>query len=299
MNKTVLTNYRSIALLVVAAHVGGILLATPKVKVEPPMLSLTMVDVGDSMAESAGEGEGGGATAAAPVPTPVKPQAAKKEAAPVKEKTAAPAESKLQPVVKKVPEVKPEAKPKEAVPTPVKPESKPIEMPKPAVTPTPAPKTQQPATTSSDYTTVKQSNSNAAQTGRQTTGATGQSNSGSTANSNKKSEGSGNGSQKGSESNDKKGGGDTAATHLGGYLSNPKPPYPELSRERGEEGRVRLTVTVEPNGSPSSVRVSSSSGYPRLDKAAETAVRKYRFKPATRNGEAIRSSYTFAINFSL
>ena len=297
MNKTVLTDYRSIALLVVAAHVGGILLATPKVKVEPPVLSLTMVDVGDSMAESAGEG--GGTTAAAPAPTPVKPQAAKKEAAPVKAKPAAPAESKPQPVVKKAPEVKPEAKPKEVAATPVKTESKPIEMPKPVATPTPAPKTQQPATTSSDYTAVKQSNSNAAQTGRQTTGATGQSNSGSTANSNKKSEGSGNGSQKGSESSDKKGGGDTAATHLGGYLSNPKPPYPELSRERGEEGRVRLTVTVEPNGSPSSVKVSRSSGYPRLDKAAETAVQKYRFKPATRNGEAVRSSYTFAINFSL
>ena len=67
----------------------------------------------------------------------------------------------------------------------------------------------------------------------------------------------------------------------------------------GEEGRVGLTVTVEPNGSPSSVSVSRSSGYPRLDKAAERAVRGYRFKPATRGGTPIRSTYTFSIDFRL
>ena len=98
----------------------------------------------------------------------------------------------------------------------------------------------------------------------------------------------------------KKGGGATApASHVGGYLHNPKPPYPELSRENGEEGSVRLAVTVEADGRPSSVRVAGSSGFSRLDRAAEQAVRKYRFRPAVRNGEPVRSDYVFSIRFSL
>lgn len=92
----------------------------------------------------------------------------------------------------------------------------------------------------------------------------------------------------------------TEATHMGGHLYNPKPPYPNFSRENGEEGSVRLTVVVEPDGRPSSVKVSRSSGYPRLDRSAKNTVEKrYRFIPATRGGVPIRSSYTFNVVFRL
>lgn len=96
------------------------------------------------------------------------------------------------------------------------------------------------------------------------------------------------------------GGGSTAASHIGGHLHNPKPPYPPRSIENGEEGTVRLRVTVEANGRPSAVSLVKSSGYPALDRSALKTVREqYRFIPATRAGVAVRSDYTFGIKFEL
>lgn len=94
--------------------------------------------------------------------------------------------------------------------------------------------------------------------------------------------------------------GDRAATHVGGYLKNPRPRYPRQSINQGEEGTVTLEVVVEPDGSPSSVRVVSSSGFSRLDRSAKLTVkRSYRFIPAGRAGTPIRSTYRFDVNFSL
>ncbi|MGR6980339.1 energy transducer TonB [Testudinibacter sp. P27/CKL/0425] len=97
-----------------------------------------------------------------------------------------------------------------------------------------------------------------------------------------------------------KGQGETTATHLGKTLNNPIPPYPPLSIENRESGRVRLEVVVETNGRPSSVRLIKSSGYPRLDRSALKTVREqYHFKPATRLGIPVKSNYTFVITFDL
>lgn len=95
------------------------------------------------------------------------------------------------------------------------------------------------------------------------------------------------------------GGAATQPTYKAGYLNNPKPPYPAMSRENGEEGTVILSVTVEANGTASRVSVSRTSGYPRLDHSAQNAVAKYRFKPATRGGVPISYTYAVPINFSL
>lgn len=93
---------------------------------------------------------------------------------------------------------------------------------------------------------------------------------------------------------------ETSASHLGRYLHNPKPPYPAVSIENEEEGTVTLRVVVEPNGRPSKVELVQTSGYRRLDQAALKVVKeKYQFIPATRLGQAIQSSYTFNIQFSL
>ena len=306
MNKNLLTDYRSIALLVAAAHVAGILLTSAMVeKFEPPVLSLTMVELADGGAVGDGGeagGGGGGAKEAEPAAQqPAESKPVKQEAAPVKAKPAAPVEPKPQPVVKKAPEVKPEIKQQEKVAEPVKPivkqAPKALETPKPVTTPTPVPKTNPaPATSQSDYVKSNKTSSTAG-SGAGGGGAAGNKNkAGSGQGGDAKGSDKGSGSDSGSGSG---GGGDTKANHRGGYLNNPKPKYPELSREMGEEGRVGLTVTVESNGSPSSVSVSRSSGYPRLDKAAERAVRGYRFKPATRGGTPIRSTYTFSIDFRL
>lgn len=94
--------------------------------------------------------------------------------------------------------------------------------------------------------------------------------------------------------------GATVATHLGGHLNNPKPPYPPLSMEYNEQGTVRLRVVVEPDGRPSSVELAQSSGFSRLDNTALRTVReRYRFTPATRLGVSVQSIYTFSIVFKL
>lgn len=91
----------------------------------------------------------------------------------------------------------------------------------------------------------------------------------------------------------------TPPTHLGSHLGNPKPPYPQLSLENGEEGSVGLRVVVTPEGRAVSVTVVKGSGFKRLDNAARNAVTKYRFTPAKRGGVPIQYTYTFSINFNL
>ena len=53
----------------------------------------------------------------------------------------------------------------------------------------------------------------------------------------------------------------------------PRPPYPSLSTENGEEGLVVLKVLVGPGGKVDSISVNKSSGYSRLDNAARKAVK--------------------------
>ena len=92
----------------------------------------------------------------------------------------------------------------------------------------------------------------------------------------------------------------TLPTNIGGYLHNPKPPYPEFSKEAGEQGTVVLSVMVEPNGRASSVNVVKSSGYSRLDNSARDTVRnQYRFIPAKRGNQPIAYRYQFPIVFRL
>ena len=112
-------------------------------------------------------------------------------------------------------------------------------------------------------------------------------------------QGGGQGSGSSQNNGGNSGGAVVPPTHIGGHLGNPKPPYPALSRENGEEGRVGLRVQVSADGRAQSVAVVKSSGYPRLDRSAKNAVERYRFSPATRGGVPIAYSYTFAINFSL
>ena len=77
------------------------------------------------------------------------------------------------------------------------------------------------------------------------------------------------------------------------------PPYPEQARQQGVEGLAVLRLTVGTNGAPSNVRVSKSSGHTALDEAAVTHVRRARFAPALKNGEAVSMSITFKVKFRL
>jgi protein TonB len=83
------------------------------------------------------------------------------------------------------------------------------------------------------------------------------------------------------------------------YLNNPAPDYPPLSRRLGEEGRVLMKVLVSVDGSASEVALENSSGSDRLDKAAISAVKRWRFIPAKRNNQPFSAYVLVPIKFSL
>lgn len=83
------------------------------------------------------------------------------------------------------------------------------------------------------------------------------------------------------------------------YLHNPKPAYPHASRRLGEQGKVVLRVHVSAAGLPEKIEVSSSSGFVRLDRAAEEAVSRWRFVPAQRGVEAVAAWVRVPIRFQL
>ncbi|RKT59265.1 outer membrane transport energization protein TonB [Azonexus fungiphilus] len=83
------------------------------------------------------------------------------------------------------------------------------------------------------------------------------------------------------------------------YLRNPPPPYPPLSRRMGEEGKVILRVSVNPQGTADSVEVRTTSGSSRLDESALKTVRNWKFIPAKRGDTAIQSWVLVPIIFKL
>ena len=83
------------------------------------------------------------------------------------------------------------------------------------------------------------------------------------------------------------------------YLNNPPPAYPSVSRRLGEEGKVMLRVFVEPNGTPSQVKIHQPSGFPRLDAAALDAVRQWRFVPARQGTDRIGAWVLVPVAFNL
>jgi len=83
------------------------------------------------------------------------------------------------------------------------------------------------------------------------------------------------------------------------YLKNPAPAYPPLSRRMGEEGKVILRVSVNPQGSADSVEIKTSSGSQRLDESAQKTVRNWKFIPAKRGDTAVQSWVLVPIIFKL
>jgi protein TonB len=83
------------------------------------------------------------------------------------------------------------------------------------------------------------------------------------------------------------------------YLHNPPPAYPPLSRRLGETGKVTLRVLVRTDGSAGAVEIYHSSGYARLDQAAQQAVQRWRFVPGKRNGVPQEMWFLVPIQFVL
>ena len=64
-----------------------------------------------------------------------------------------------------------------------------------------------------------------------------------------------------------------------------RPEYPEASRKAGESGTVRLDFLVDETGKVIESTIERSSGYARLDEAAQSALRRCKFRPALIDGK--------------
>lgn len=75
------------------------------------------------------------------------------------------------------------------------------------------------------------------------------------------------------------------------------PVYPSLARQASIEGTVRFAVTVGINGVVKNVQLVS--GHPLLVPAANAAVQKYVYRPATQGGQPVESTIQVDVPFAL
>jgi protein TonB len=77
-----------------------------------------------------------------------------------------------------------------------------------------------------------------------------------------------------------------------------EPAYTESARAAGLQGRVRVEITVGPDGRVTNARVLQGLGQ-GLDEAAIAAARASTFSAATRCGRAVPATFTIGMRFSL
>lgn len=85
----------------------------------------------------------------------------------------------------------------------------------------------------------------------------------------------------------------------GGYIKEPNVMYPDKSVELGEEGKVKLAIIVNPNGSVDDIELIQSSGFERLDRAAIETVKQAKYQPKNVNGKPVRTRFVKEFSFVL
>jgi protein TonB len=80
--------------------------------------------------------------------------------------------------------------------------------------------------------------------------------------------------------------------------SEVKIPYPEEARRAGIEGTVTLSITIDPDGRVVAAKIVSGPGY-GLNEAARDAIKRFRFKPAFKGGEAVSTEMKYSYTFLL
>jgi protein TonB len=82
--------------------------------------------------------------------------------------------------------------------------------------------------------------------------------------------------------------------------SSQQPPvYPRASRRAGEAGTVVLRINIAASGTVTATAVVASSGFERLDAAAQKAVQRWRFTPGTVDGVPTAMPLQVPIRFEL
>ena len=78
------------------------------------------------------------------------------------------------------------------------------------------------------------------------------------------------------------------------------PPYPPLAIRLNEFGKVRLHLTITPQGTVTDAAVVRSSGYADLDQAARSwVVAHWRYHPATHAGTPVAGTADAEVQFDL
>jgi periplasmic protein TonB len=100
--------------------------------------------------------------------------------------------------------------------------------------------------------------------------------------------------------------GDGAGAESGGsgiqgltVLSRVEPRYPRIALERRLEGWVRLEIVVTTEGTVRDAKVIEASPKLTFDQAALEAIRRWRFKPTYKNGQAVEQRAVQRISFKL
>jgi TonB family protein len=85
--------------------------------------------------------------------------------------------------------------------------------------------------------------------------------------------------------------------HRGALIYHVNPVYPDLARQQGVQGTVRLQVTIGVTGAVRSVIAVSGPGL--LIEAARSAVRQWRYTPSTFDGKPVESQEYVSIVFQI
>jgi len=75
------------------------------------------------------------------------------------------------------------------------------------------------------------------------------------------------------------------------------PAYPSAARTMRASGVVRVDVVIDENGDVAEVK--KANGHALLQAAAKDAIRRWKFRPVTQNGQPVRASGYVNFNFAL
>jgi protein TonB len=81
-------------------------------------------------------------------------------------------------------------------------------------------------------------------------------------------------------------------------VKTPPPEYPEEMRRLGTPGVVAVTIVIDEKGTVTSARVAKSS-QPVFEAPALAAIKKWTFKPAKKDGVAVKVRVTIPLRFEL
>lgn len=81
-------------------------------------------------------------------------------------------------------------------------------------------------------------------------------------------------------------------------VKTPPPRYPDSLKREGVSGVVAVTIVIDEAGLVTSTSVSKSS-HPDFERPALEAVAKWKFKPAKKDGAAVKVKVTLPLRFSV